>query len=243
MDRLTIALRNALSGAFTALYPPVCVLCGAPGANGLDLCRPCRAELPGIDPCCPRCAQPLGPGHPVGQPCGRCQRHPPPYTRCRALLRYQGPVPMLVGGLKFRKRMDLLRLLGTLLGAELAATLPREQRPDAIVPVPLHPRRLRQRGYNQALELARGVARQLDLPLDPGCCARVRATPPQAELERAARLHNLHGAFAARGALSGRRLAILDDVVTTGSTVAELTRVLRRAGALEVEVWALARTP
>ncbi|TVQ88439.1 MAG: ComF family protein [Chromatiaceae bacterium] len=238
-----------LAAATALLFPPTCVLCGAPGSAGYDLCPGCRAELPGIDPCCPRCALPFAPGQPPDQPCGRCLRRPPLFSRCRAVFRYEDPLPMLVGGLKFRARTELIRLLGQLMADAFAAPerdrpAPRMPfRPDAIVPVPLHPRRLRERGYNQTLELARILGRRLALPVDHRCCARVRATPPQAALDRRARAANIRGAFRASGALAGRRLVLLDDVVTTGSTVAELTRTLLAAGCAEIEVWTLARTP
>jgi ComF family protein len=227
------------SAAAAWIYPPTCVLCGAPGEDGLDLCAGCRADLPLIGPCCPRCALPL-PTAPNG-PCGACLKRSPPFAACHAAFRYEDPLPTLVGGLKFRDRFNLIRLLGTLL-AETLAGQP-DARPDAIVPVPLHPRRLRERGYNQSLELARVIARRLDLPVDARCCARVRATPPQAALDQKARRRNIRDAFAVTGEVGGRHLAIIDDVVTTGSTVGELARALRGAGCRRVDVWALARTP
>lgn len=159
---------------------------------------------------------------------------------------------MLVGGLKFRARTEMIRLLADLMADAFARpasspvsspAAPPPFRPDAIVPVPLHPRRLRERGYNQSLELARRLGRRLGLAVDHRCCARVRATPPQAALDRRARAANIRGAFRTRGPLTGRHLVLLDDVVTTGSTVAELTRTLQAAGCAEIEVWTLARTP
>ncbi len=111
------------------------------------------------------------------------------------------------------------------------------------MPVPLHPGRLAERGYNQAVEIARVLADGLDLPLDSRCCNRVTATSPQAGLDEAARWRNIRGAFVVGTPLRWSRVAIVDDVVTTGSTVSELARVLRRAGALDIEVWAAARTP
>jgi len=228
-----------LSTAAAWIYPPTCVLCGAPGDDGLDLCAGCRGDLPMIGACCPRCALPLP--APAAGPCGACQRHPPPFAVCRAAFRYEDPLPALIGGLKFRDRFNLIRLLATLLAETLAGL--DDPRPDALVPVPLHPRRLRERGYNQSLELARVIGRRLDLPVDARCCNRVRATPPQAALDQKSRRRNIRGAFAAGGDLGGRHVAVIDDVVTTGSTVGELARTLRRAGCRRVDVWTLARTP
>ena len=239
------ALFRALPrGALELLFPPTCVLCGAPGDNDLDLCSGCRNDLPAIAPCCARCALPLPAELAAsGSPnvCGACQRHPPPFTHCHAAFRYQDPLPSMIAGLKFRGRLNVLRLTGLLLAASLRES--DVAMPAAIVPVPLHPRRLRKRGYNQALELARIVGRELVLPVDDRCCERVLATRPQAELEQKARRKNLRGAFRATIDMQGRQVAILDDVVTTASTVSELTRVLHRAGCQRVDVWTVARTP
>ena len=238
-------IRGWLRGVAGIVYPPTCLLCGAAGDAGLDLCAGCRADLPVIGPCCARCSLPLPPTV-VTSPdrptlCGGCQRRPPPFHESHALFRYEDPLPVLIAGLKFRGRLHVLRLLGMLLGETLRERV--AELPDAIVPVPLHRRRLRQRGYNQSLELARIVGRALQVPVDDRCCERVLATRPQAELEKKARLGNLRGAFRATQTLDGRHIALLDDVVTTAATVTELTRVLRRAGARRVDVWALARTP
>lgn len=160
---------------------------------------------------------------------------------CHAAFRYEEPLPALIGGAKFRSRLNLVRLLGQCLvralrerGAEM---------PELILPVPLHPKRLRERGYNQSLEVARTVGRELSLPLDRGSCARILATAPQASLACKERRRNVRGAFRVLRSPSARRIAILDDVVTTGSTVTELSMVLLKAGVERVDVWALARTP
>ena len=178
---------------------------------------------------------------PEGALCGSCQRHRPPYDRCIAALRYQGPVPSLVGAAKFRRRLNAARLLGQLLTdrvRDAAGPLP-----QVLIPVPLHPRRLAERGYNQALEIARVPARELALPIGSRLCERVAATLPQAGLDERARRINIRGAFAVPGPWTWDHVAIVDDVVTTGSTVAELARVLRGAGVRRVDVWAPARTP
>ncbi|WP_295384760.1 ComF family protein [uncultured Thiodictyon sp.] len=223
------------------LFPPTCLLCGAPGAHGRDLCAGCAAELPHNRHACPGCALPFDTPLPAGTLCGACQRRPPPFVRALAALRYETPIPTLVGAAKFRGRLNHARLLGQLL-ADAALGLPAPW-PEVLVPVPLHPARLAGRGYNQSLEIARVVGRALELPVDTACCGRVLATPPQAGLDEPARRRNIRGAFAAQTPCPWQRVAILDDVVTTGSTVSELARVLRRAGARRVEVWAVARTP
>jgi ComF family protein len=223
-----------------ALFPPTCVLCGAPGAGGLDLCAGCAAELPWNRHACARCALPFdGPGYP-GVLCGPCQRRAPPYERCIAALRYATPAPTLVGAAKFRGRLNAARLLGQVLAESVRVS--GEPLPEVLVPVPLHRARLAERGYNQALEIARVLGRALALPVDHRCSERILATLPQAGLDEGTRRRNIRGAFRARSPLGWRHLAILDDVVTTGSTVEELARVLRRAGADRIAVWAVART-
>jgi len=233
--------KSAFTVLAEGLYPATCVLCGAPGVAGMDLCADCCADLPWLGLCCVRCAMPMDRARLVDSVCVSCRQQPPPFVRCRVAFRYLEPLPYLIGGLKFRDRLDLLRLCGEL----LATVLPIRddwQRPECIVPVPLHPRRLRQRGYNQALEIARILGQRLDLPVDARCCARCLPTPPQVGLNEYERAQNMRGAFRALRPLTGARLAVLDDVITTGSTISALAQALYAAGAARVEAWAIART-
>jgi ComF family protein len=218
------------------LYPPTCLLCGDPGSDRLDLCKPCADSLPYLGVSCPRCALPLAAEAP--QLCGACQRKPPAFDAAYALFHYEEPARYLIQSLKFGARYPSGRLLGTLLAERLQG---RPDKPEAIIPVPLHPGRYRERGFNQALEIARVVSRRLKIPLDLGACRRLRATAAQAQLSAAERRKNLRRAFVARPGLLPRHVAILDDVVTTGTTVNELAKVLRRAGAERIEIWACAR--
>jgi ComF family protein len=149
-------------------------------------------------------------------------------------------VNRLIGEFKFRQRLHLARPLSRLFCAELPTQL---SRPDLILPVPLHPRRLRERGFNQSLELARRIAADLELKIDWHSCRRIRATLPQSSLDQRARRKNLHSAFVADPELAGRHIALFDDVITTGTTVSATSRALLQAGASRVDVWALARTP
>lgn len=223
------------------LYPPTCVLCGAPGEAGLDLCPGCRVDLPHNSPACPRCALPLPQGQGGGTLCGPCQRRPPPFAASHAAFRYEDPVPALVAGAKFHARFNLTRLLGQCLAQALLEQ--GAERPGLIIPVPLHRVRLRERGYNQALEIAREVSAALAIPIDGATCVRAWPTSAQVGLDDRERRRNVRGAFAVLGVPAAPHVTLLDDVVTTGSTVAELTRVLRRAGVERVDVWAVARTP
>lgn len=219
------------------LLPPVCLLCGATGADGRDLCAGCAADLPRNLAACPVCALPLTAGQPG--PCDACRTRPPDYDRAFAPFRYRHPVDFLIRRLKFSGRLSHAHLLGDLFADALAER--GEPWPDCIIPVPLHPRRLRERGFNQALELARPAAARFQIPLLAEGLRRVRYTTPQTRLDARARQTNPLGAFTLSQPLPGRRVALLDDVMTTSSTVAECARVLRAGGIADIEIWIISR--
>jgi ComF family protein len=186
---------------------------------------------------CPQCARPLNTrGDPA--PCGHCQQQPPAFDATHALFHYQPPVDHLLKRLKFSGELGL----GPLLGGLLADQLQQRDRalPQQLIPVPLHPARLRERGFNQATELAAVAGRQLGIPLARRLCRRRRNTEPQSLLSNTARRLNLRNAFAVNGTPAAH-VAIVDDVMTTGHTSNELARALRQAGAQLVEVWVIAR--
>ncbi len=219
------------------LWPPRCLLCGEPGRQGRDLCRPCGDALPWNRRACLRCALPLTASESA---CGHCLRHPPLVDETHAALVYAFPVDRLLPRLKFHADLACGRLLSQLM-IEAFAALPR---PDALIPLPLHRHRLRARGYDQALELARPLARAFALPLLDDALIRRRGTPPQSRLDAAARRRNLRGAFAvASTAPLPAHVAVIDDVVTTGATLHAAAHALRRAGAQRVDAWVCARTP
>ncbi|WP_266170843.1 ComF family protein [Dyella subtropica] len=236
-EALTHVFQTQLSRLRTWLLPWRCLLCGAPGASGLDLCEACAAEMPRNRSCCARCALPL----PVAAEfCGECHRRPPPWDAAWAPFRYGWPLDRLESRFKFGTDLAAGRTLATLWQRE---PMPVE-RPDLILPIPLHRGRLRQRGYNQALELARPLAAVLRIPLRGDALGRKRDTAAQTELDRVARRRNVRGAFEVReGMALPAHVALLDDVMTTGATLAECTRQLKRAGVQRVDVWALARAP
>lgn len=169
--------------------------------------------------------------------CPACKRSGP-VCIARVPFRYAFPIDALVRRFKFAGDCRLAVPLGRLLAASIDPALPL---PDALIPVPLHRRRLRQRGYNQAIELGAAAAAELGLRLDYRSYARTLATPPQAGLDRRQRRRNLKGAFRQTRETAYRHIAILDDVITTGTTVLELARLARRNGTTRIEVWALAR--
>ena len=222
------------------LLPRRCVLCLA--ASGRHaVCAGCWPELPWLPPGCPGCGASLPASTPPGS-CIRCRRGRKAPLRVRAALAYTWPVDRLVTGAKFHRQLHFACALGELLATAVGSATAVDDRPDLLVPGPLHRSRLIERGYNQALEIATPLAAALGLPLAPQLCTRVRHTPGQTGLSASARRRNLRGAFAVRGTCAGMRIAIVDDVVTTGSTATALARALLAAGAARVEVWAVART-
>ncbi len=215
--------------------PAICLLCGAAGRGGLDICSACCHELPWQGAACERCGEALA----TMGVCGHCQRNPPAFDRTYAVFDYAEPIDRLVHELKFHGKLHTASLLGLLMGQRLLAQV--SALPDLLLPVPLHPQRLRQRGFNQSVELGRWLAREMELPLSVDGCRRRRATPAQVGQSAEARRHNLAGAFEVVADVRGKRVALLDDVMTTGSTVDALATVLQRAGVGQVQVWVCAR--
>lgn len=217
------------------LLPRRCLLCDAP-AGAANLCDACRLDLPRLAQVCPRCAMPVSsPGL-----CAVCVADPPSFDAALAPLEYTGAARYLLTRFKFHGGLahgvPLVRLM-----IELALARPVSERPEALLPVPIHAHRLRERGFNQALELARPVARALGIPLLSDALARKRSTPPQMSLSESARRANVRGAFELR-AIVPARVALVDDVLTTGATAAELARVLKRHGCERVEIWCACRS-
>jgi ComF family protein len=192
--------------------------------------------LPWLDaPLCPRCALPTS----NGEICGYCLKTPPAFERTIAALRYEFPLDVLIQELKYRHQFALVSLLGGILTERVRQA---GLRPDLLIPMPLHPSRLRERGFNQALELAKFVAARLDLPLLAQGAERIRATPPQVGLPWKERAKSVRGAFGCSIDLRGKHVAILDDVMTTGTSLHELALVLRKQGAVEISALTVGRT-
>lgn len=209
-----------------------CVLCGA-AASARGLCNGCWAELPWLrGPCCARCAHPL----PSPGVCGRCIAEPPHYDSVVAACRYAYPAGDLIQACKYGGHLAAATPLAAML--ETVVSL----RPDVLVPMPLSAERLRTRGFNQALELARVLARVLAIPVDAGLCVKTRETPPQSRLPWKERRKNVRGVFVVQANLDGRHVAVVDDVLTTGATLNELAKNLKRAGAATVTGFVVART-
>jgi ComF family protein len=211
------------------LFSGSCFLCR--GAAAELLCDACDADLPRLGAeLCPRCAA----ASPGGQLCGRCLSQPPRYDATIAALAYAFPADALVQALKFRGELAVSSLLGRLLADRIA-----HQAVDRVIAVPLSPARLRERGYNQSVEIARHV---LHAKLDLDACVRTRHAPAQMGLPFDERRSNVRGAFRCTRSLLGERVAIVDDVMTTGATLDEIAGTLKSAGAAHVVNWVVTRT-
>ncbi|HEA54018.1 ComF family protein [Marinobacter antarcticus] len=219
-----------------------CIACLSPnGKHGL--CAPCRADLPVNKWHCRCCALPLA--HPSDEYlCGDCLTSPPPYDRSLIPWRYQYPVDSMISRYKYNGQRKFARpLLADFSDyLELAFEGQSDAKPDLLIPSPMFPARRRERGFNQARDIAESLGRALSIPVDAGVVRRVRKVQAQRGLSREARLANLRGVFNVCSSVP-ERVAIVDDVVTTGATVRVLASALREAGARNIQVWALARTP
>jgi ComF family protein len=213
-----------------------CVFCGV-AAGEPDVCRGCRQDFLAPRARCLGCAIPL-PGH--ATLCGACLHRPPNFDATLALADYAAPVDGLILALKFGRRLELAPVLGALLATCLARI---EAPASLLVPVPLAFERMAERGFNQSAEIGRAVAHKHRITLDLRLVLRIRHAPAQASLQLEARQRNVRGAFAVRRRLRGEHVVVIDDVMTTGSTLDEVARVLKSAGAARVTNCVIARTP
>lgn len=228
------------------LLPGICVLCRKASGQRRDLCVRCIASLPRVHEPCPSCGLPLPPGIGEGQRCGRCLGAGWPIAQTVTPFAWDDPVSVLIHRFKYRDHLAAGYVLADLLAETVSARYRETPLPELLLPVPLHPARLRERGYNQALLLARQLGSTLGIPVLPRACSRIRQTPPQQGLSAWERRRNLRDAFMLSPEPDWRqlrRVALIDDVVTTMSTVTTLARLLHQAsgGRIDVHVWALAR--
>jgi ComF family protein len=233
-----IQVHNWLRAVQGWVLPPTCIRCGCSGRPPLlDLCEFCEADLPRNANQCNSCGLPIALDASGG--CRTCSQRRWHFDSVVAPYLYEYPVDRLVQRFKYEGRLEVGRVLATLLGRAVQRS--GAARPDALVPVPLAGAKLRSRGFNQALELARPVSMALALPIRRDLCGRVRATADQAGLRARERRRNVKGAFAVASTVVPRHVALIDDVLTTGSTCGEIARVLKAAGAGRVDVWVVAR--
>ncbi len=225
-ERWQIAATTLLN----ACLPPSCLLCGSDSKGAL--CSPCAADLPPLAPGCPQCAEPTT----HGERCGRCLTHPPHFDATIAVFRYAFPLDRLMQAFKYRGELALADWFGGKLAERVG-----EHSFGVILPMPLHPDRLRERGFNQAAELAKRVGKTLKIPVDFNACRRRRPTTSQADLPLDKRSANVRGAFECGVNLSGQDILLIDDVMTTGATLDECARTLKLHGAKTVTVAVVAR--
>ena len=225
------------------LFPDRCSLCDSNQAQSqqIGLCEACITSLPWLQQACQRCALPLT--HMAAQTrlCGNCQQKPPAFEQCHALFHYQYPVDRLITQLKFNQKLLHARLFGLLLAQHIGQQYQNQALPDMLIPVPLHRRRLRERGFNQAQEIARLCASKLGVVMHSKQCCRSKHTDHQPGLSATERRRNVRNAFTCRAFTKGTRVALVDDVMTTGTTLNELSRCLKDAGCEEIHLWCVAR--
>ncbi len=216
------------------LLPQNCILCGGLSLHE-QLCPGCMQDMPWLrGHSCPVCALPTN----AGEVCGRCLGQTPHFDATFSPLAFDFPVNKLIHALKYHRQLSIADLLANAIVRKIAGN----EKPDFILPMPLHASRLKQRGFNQAHEIARRIAHILDLPLESEVALRVRPTESQAGLSLELRKRNVRGAFVTTRELRGATIAIIDDVMTTGATLNELAQTLKRADAGRVECWVASRT-
>ncbi|MEO8976670.1 MAG: ComF family protein [Casimicrobiaceae bacterium] len=216
--------------------PPRCVLCAA-ATGGALACAACRLDMPRQQPACPRCGLPS----PDSAVCGDCFLHPPPLRQVVAAFRYAFPIDRMVQALKYGGQLALADWFGDSLAGAVQRQAMAGTGVDRMLAMPLATARQRQRGFNQAAEIARRASADLRIPCDDGL-RRVRDTKPQASLSFAERTRNLRNAFAATHRYDGQHLALVDDVMTSGATLHAAATALLHAGAQSVDAWVVART-
>lgn len=246
-------------------WPAYCFVCSSRSAHGLDLCAACLAHFPGLicrdvvqsagefafrqgefraptcgySTLCVQCGH-CWPGSEPRHVCPLCASRTSPFARIVVPFRYAWPVDRLIHQLKYQQRRNHARVLGVLLARQATVSAPRL--PDMLLPVPMHSARLRERGFNQAADIARWCGRELNVRVQKNRASRILDTGALVGLSRAEREHRIRGAFTVSERVAGQRIAIVDDVLTTGATASELARELYDTGAAEVELWVIART-
>lgn len=240
MINISILLKQINKGITHCLFPYQCILCNDKANRELDLCIECEKSLPWLKNVCFYCASPLG--ITTQSACGACLKKPLPFYKLCVLFSYTEIIKKLVIGLKFQQRLIYAHILGTLLAEKISFQYQTEKLPDVIIPVPLHRSRQYERGFNQAIELARPISKRLNIPIEYKRCKRLVNTAAQSKLPANQRANNVKNAFVAHQDLAYKHIALLDDVMTTGHTLIEMSRALYYVGVKRIDVWCCART-
>ncbi len=222
------------------LFPSRCIFCQQTAAQAFDVCQNCYQALPYNDVCCVRCALPLAEDNNHSVLCGRCIQKLPAFDYVHSLFRYEDDVIGLVHQLKFNEKISFARSIGEMLLRYFSGT---GEKPDCLLPVALHQSRMRQRGFNQSIEIARVLAKKLAIPIEHSAVVRQRSTVTQTGLNAKQRQKNIRGAFSVAEPLDYKHVLIVDDVMTTGATVNELAKLLKKNNVERVGVLSIARAP
>lgn len=225
---------NLIQTLIRFCYQNTCVICHRTSNQTIDLCSDCETELPFITHACDVCGLPLNAPIDI---CGACIKNPPPFDETFALCHYRSTARFLINRLKFKHQLAVSKILGLLMAKYVTFT----KKPDYILPVPLYIKRMRERGFNQSLEIARVLSQKLKIPLNTTSCQRILNTPSQITLSAAVRKKNIKNAFKIISPTKTNHVAILDDVMTTGSTVKEIAILLKNKGVKKVSIWCCAR--
>jgi len=228
-------MNNWLKKAQLKVFPTSCFICNQAGHNSLDLCADCLKDLMPLEQCCSICSIELTTQNNV---CGRCLKNTPHFDRVETPYRYHGSTQFLIQQLKFQSKHCCARIIGSLMVRHLK---PLNKTPDALIAVPLHKKRMIERGFNQSELIAQHLHQQLNIPLLKQHAKRLRNTANQSSLHAEERRKNIRNAFSYRNPNNISSVAIIDDVVTTGATANELAKTLKQAGVEKVEIWAFAR--
>ena len=233
VENILPTFRQKLAQLYSNITATQCLLCGI-NCEQDCLCTDCIYELPKLHNSCPRCALPLS----QSLICGSCLHHPPEQDASFSLFEYKTPIDRLIADFKYHDKLFLSRLFAE----QMARKLTNKPLPQLLIPIPLHPRRLRQRGYNQSLELAKILSKQLSIPFCSKSLNRIKDSQPQTSLPYKERAKNIQRAFKVVNTMLPTHIALIDDVLTTGHTANVAAKALRRAGVITIEVWTIART-
>ncbi|MBX2848254.1 MAG: ComF family protein [Acidiferrobacterales bacterium] len=231
------AFKNTIGKTFDWALPKTCILCNKPVSQDCPVCEYCYPNLPCERSACIKCGTPFSAELDY---CGRCIDDPPVFDRCFCAFEYKYPIDQQIKRFKYAERPELARDIALLLAKEIKNH--QLERPDLLIPVPMHISKLRNRGFNQALELTKYLSLLLKIPYKKSIIVKHLATTPQAQLALNQRKNNIKGCFSYKKTTTAKHVAIIDDVITTGSTMAEITKILKRNGVDYIQVWGVAHT-
>lgn len=230
MNDKWLKFKHMLKSSF---FPQTCLLCSASKGEGFGICKNCLDDLPHHTSCCPQC----GLLSFEGQLCGACIASPPDFDATKAAFTYEYPISQVLQQYKYNQQLFLAETFAELMLQKIQA-----QNIDLIIPMPLHPNRLQERGFNQSLEVSRIIGKHLNIRVNSQAVSRIKLSPPQASLPLKERVRNMKGPFICNEDLSVMRIALIDDVMTTGASLNALAKAVKAKGAAHVECWLIART-